>query len=210
MYIPSSFEMNDRTTIFAAIESHPFAALITTRDRHMSVSHLPIWLDRDEGVLYGHVARANPHWQALESADELLLLFTGPQGYISPGWYADPQLVPTWNYVAVAVRGRATLLPDPVDARLLVERLSAQHEARFAKPWTIDKLPDSKIAVLLRAIVAFRIDVDRIEAKAKLGQNRAPADIAGAIAGLHASTTPSGEVALADAMQRVLDGGAPS
>src|SRR5262245_53280509 len=209
MYIPSSFEMNDRAAVFDQIETHSFASLITTNDGRMSVSHLPIWLDRDAGALYGHLARANPHWHILEPADELLLLFTGPHGYISPGWYADAQLVPTWNYVSISVRGRAVLLPDPADARLLVERLSARHEARFAKPWTLEKLPESKIAALLRAIVAFRIDVDRIDAKAKLGQNRAPADIAGAIAGLRASTAPSLEAELAEAMQSALDRGMP-
>jgi len=201
MYIPSAFEMKDRADVFAAIVAHPFAALVTTAGGRIDVTHLPMWLEQETGVLYGHVARANPHWRTLERADDVAVVFTGAHGYISPGWYTDPALVPTWNYVSVTVHGKATLLDNPTDARLIVTRLSAQHEAGFPNPWTLDKVPEPKLAALLRAIVAFRIDPTRIDAKAKLGQNRDTADIAGAIAGLRATTTPSAS-ALADAMAR--------
>jgi transcriptional regulator len=197
--------MKNRDDVFAAIVAHPFATLVTTSGGRIDVSQLPMWLERESGTLHGHFARANPHWRMLEGADDVALIFTGPHGYISPGWYTDPTLVPTWNYVSITVHGRATLLDTVQDARLIVSRLSAQHEARFPKPWTLDKVPESKIASLLRAIVACRIDPTRIDAKAKLGQNRDAADIAGAITGLRATPAPSVTAALADEMARALN-----
>jgi transcriptional regulator len=183
MYIPKYFEMKDDSDIFDFIENNSFGELITTRQGELIASHLPFLLDINERALLGHFARANNHWQELESADDLMVIFQGPNAYISPSWYDTEQMVPTWNYVAVQVKGTTSLLAENKTLDLL-SRLTAKHENQFDNPWRLDLLSDRKLATMLKAIVGFRIDIEQVSAKAKLSQNRTEADRNGAIEGL--------------------------
>jgi transcriptional regulator len=183
MYIPKYFEMNDDSDIFNFIENNSFGELITTRQGKLKASHLPFLLDVSEHALFGHFARANNHWQELESAEQMMVIFQGPHAYISPSWYDSEQMVPTWNYVAVQVKGTTSLLDENKTLDLL-SRLTAKHEKQFDNPWRLDQLSDRKLASMLKVIVGFRIDIEQISAKAKLGQNQTEADREGAIEGL--------------------------
>ena len=151
---------------------------------------MPLLLDRNERVLSGHFARGNDHWQDLESADELLVIFQGPHTYVTPSWYESEQMVPTWNYVAVHVKGKANLVADS-ELLDLVTRLSNKHERQFEKPWSVDKVSDKKLNAMLRAIVGFRIDIEQVSAKAKLSQNRSEGDRIAVIKGLQSTKDPA-------------------
>lgn len=182
-YIPAHFRVDDADALDAFVARHAFATLVSAGAGGVpAVTHLPLLASRGEDgrlVLEGHVARANPHWQALESAPEVLAIFEGPHAYVSPRWYADPLLVPTWNYAVVHARGQARLLaPERLPG--LLARLSAAFEAGAESPWSPDRLPEAHAARLHGAIVGFEIAVERLEGKFKLSQNRGAADIASA------------------------------
>jgi len=135
-------------------------------------------------VLYGHFARANPHWKALDGKTPAVAVFRGPHGYISPGWYATKQengkVVPTWNYVIVHARGIPHLL-DPGDpTRGAIDLLTDTMEQPRAEPWKTDDAPERYMEVMMRGIVAFRMVVSDLTAKAKLSQNKTEADVTGA------------------------------
>ncbi len=147
------------------------------------------------GALYGHVARNNDQWRR-PALGESLAIVRGPDAYVSPSWYAAKaehgRVVPTWNYVTAHVYGRLVVHDDPAWVSDVVRRLTAKHEAaRLAGPgqspeWTVDDAPRAFIDGQLRAIVGLELQITRIEAKAKLSQNRPVADIAGVVSGLFA------------------------
>ncbi|HET6473827.1 MAG TPA: FMN-binding negative transcriptional regulator [Pseudomonadales bacterium] len=207
MYNPTHFAETDRAAQLALIDRHPFGTLMTVSGGKLSISTIPFLLGADGASLIGHVARANPHWREFAAATDVAVGFIGPHAYISPTWYSSPNMVPTWNYVAVEVRGTIELLEDR-EARLdVVDRLSARHEAALPQPWRSAKMDPTLRDKLLEAIVAFRVSITSIDAKAKLGQNRKPDDVRGAAAALRALSTESAEARLAALM---LDAIAPS
>jgi transcriptional regulator len=163
------------------------------------VSHIPFLPERAADGrlrLLGHVARANAHWQELESAREVLAIFEGPHAYVSPGWYANHPSVPTWNYAVVHARGTARLLP-PADLPSLLDRLSRTYEDGRPAPWRMESLPSGFTPKLLEAIVGFEIAVEELVGKFKLSQNRRREDVEGVAAALEAE----GEEALAELMR---------
>jgi transcriptional regulator len=150
---------------------------------------MPFLLDEtrgEHGTLRGHMARPNPHWQALSPDEECLVIFQGPHAYISPNWYESERAVPTWNYTTVHVYGYGSLLDDPQTVRQLLEKTVNTFEASFPEPWTTGRLPEDYIANMARGIVAFEIPIVRMEGKRKLGQNRPAEDVRSAAAGLRA------------------------
>ena len=195
MYTPPSFAEHDLPTLHAFIDAHPLAALVTAGDPGLFATHLPLLLDRTAGpfgALRGHVARANPHARHIASgAREALVLFTGPDAYITPSWYAtkaeNGRVVPTWNYVAVHADGTIALRDDPEFLRAFLEDLTARHEANRAEPWHVGDAPEAYIAQQMRAIVAVELQITRLEGKWKMSQNRPGADIDGVVGGLAAS-----------------------
>jgi transcriptional regulator len=201
MYVPSHFAVTDRKTQLELIEQYSFGTLTTVSAGRARISTIPFLLGRDGASLDGHVARANTHWQDFAGATDVLVGFVGPNAYISPTWYGSANMVPTWNYVAVEVRGRIELLDD-LAARLdVVDRLSAKYEAHLPKPWHSDKMDAALREKLLSAIVAFRVRIESIEAKAKLGQNRKPDERLAAAAALEAGDAASNERRLAALMR---------
>ncbi len=196
MYRPAAFRQDDLTALHAQIESTGLALLTSNGPAGLQATHLPLLLaaeDGEFGTLYGHFARANPHWQAL-AGQEALAVFSGPDAYVHPGWYPGKaehgQVVPTWNYIAVHAWGQVETFDDPERLRELLTRLTARHEAGRPRPWSLGDAPAEYLERMLRAIVGFALPIRRIEGQWKLSQNRQPADHAGVREGLAASANP--------------------
>jgi transcriptional regulator len=197
MYIPAHFAVDD-AAVEALLAHHGAADLITLTEDGLLATMLPFAYDRSagaHGTLYGHVARNNDQWRK-PAAGESLAIIRGPDAYVSPSWYAAKsehgRVVPTWNYVTAHVYGTLVVHDDPAWVEDVVRRLTAKHEAaRLASPgqsmpWSVDDAPRKFIEGQLRAIVGLELQITRIEAKAKLSQNRPVGDIAGVEAGLSA------------------------
>lgn len=191
MYVPAVFAEKDLATLHALIEDYGFATLVSNTTAGPVATHLPIMIDRTrgpQGTLVAHLARANPHARSLDGADALAI-FLGPHGYISPSWYGQHPSVPTWNYAAVHVYGRAKMVDDPARLDAMVRQLVEQYESGRAKPWTTDGLPPDYMKGMLRGIVGIEIEITRLEGKLKLSQNRNAADRKAVIAALNDGTS---------------------
>ena len=198
LYVPPHFRVDDPQALFELIEGNAFGTLVSAGAAGLHVSHIPFLPERDPDGrvrLLGHVARANGQWEALEGALHLLAIFQGPHGYVSPGWYKNHPAVPTWNYAVVHAHGRARIMEE-AELHELVIRLSATYEARQPKPWRAADLPAAYVSTMLKAIVGFEIEVERLEGKFKLSQNR-PDEIPRVIEALEGG----GESALAGLMR---------
>ena len=191
MYLPAHFEETDSAALHALIRAHPLGAwVVQDGDAGLAANHIPFLLDAQHGplgTLVGHVARANPVWRALDGT-ESLVLFEGPQSYVSPSWYASKRehgkVVPTWNYAVVHAHGAARAIHDRQWLLELVTRLTAEHEAMSAEPWQVADAPRDYIERMLDAIVGVEIPIARLIGKWKVSQNRAQADRQGVAAGL--------------------------
>lgn len=192
MYLPKHFEERDVTILHALIRSHPLGAWVTQAHEALLVNHIPFLIDStrgEYGTLVGHVARANPVWRAFSKEMASVVVFQGPQTYITPSWYptkhAHGKAVPTWNYVVVHAHG----VPRAIDDRdwLLkhVTQLSDLHESEHAVPWSVSDAPPDYIDTMLKAIVGIEIPISTVVGKWKTSQNRPLPDKLGAIAGLH-------------------------
>ena len=208
MYIPAHFAVDDGT-VRALLDNHGAADLITSTPQGLVATLLPFIYDPDageHGALLGHVARNNDQWR-LHSQGEAMVIVRGPDAYISPAWYATKaehgRVVPTWNYVTAHVYGELVIHDDVEWLDVLVRRLTERHEARASSTWSVDDAPPKFIAGQLRAIVGVELRITRIEAKAKLSQNRSPEDIAGVVEGLQARGDDASSGAVRDATERV-------
>ena len=184
MYTPKHFVESRVESLHGLIRAYPFATLVTRAADGLTANHLPFELVGE--VLHGHVARGN-ELARLDGA-EVLLVFQGPDGYISPNWYPSKhetgREVPTWNYAVVHVHGRLRVIDDATWLRRLLETLTDHHEAGQPQPWKISDAPDDHIETSLRAIVGLEVSIARIEGKFKLSQNHPARNRAGVIAGL--------------------------
>ena len=211
MYQPSSFAPTDTEAMHALMRAAPLATLVVPTATGLQANPLPLQLREDaQGwVLAGHVARANPVWQAAPTG-EVLAVFSGAQGYVSPGWYASKaahgKVVPTWNYATVHAHGSLRWIDDAEWLRAFLDGLTRTHEAGQAHPWQMSDAPADFTAQLLQAIVGLELRITRLEGKFKLSQNRPAADQQGVLAGLQ-QNGDAGSAALAEAMRAVL--GAP-
>jgi transcriptional regulator len=174
MYIPPFNRVEDRQLINAFIHAHGFATLISRSGDKIWASHLPVLLDENANVLRSHMARANVQWKHFADGEEVLCIFPGPHAYISPSWYEMQHTVPTWNYAVVHVYGKPSIV-DEAQLKQIVLDTTAKHESAMPRPWTIS-LSEKEIGGMLKAIVGFKIDIARVEAKFKLGQNRSDED----------------------------------
>ena len=172
MYIPPPFAERDLKRLHDLIEQYSFGLLISADGGEPQASHLPMLLDRRDGphgALYGHLARANSHWQQA-SGKPILAIFSGPQAYISAGWYEEEKVVPTWNYLAVHVRGVLELIEDAPTLGQIVRDYVEFYERGLPRPWNMDGLEEF-YERLLSQIVGFRLRIETIEGKWKLSQN---------------------------------------
>ena len=184
MYIPRQFALSDQETE-AAFAHGGFAHLVTHDPSGLMVTPLPLLYDQARHSLIGHVSRANPHWHS--DGGESVAIFSGPQAYISPGFYATKaetgKVVPTWNYATVHAWGRPRIMRDETWLRQQLEDLTASRESSRAEPWKVDDAPAEFVGMQMRAIVGVEIPIRRIEGKWKMSQNRPLADREGVIAG---------------------------
>ncbi|NUR71764.1 MAG: FMN-binding negative transcriptional regulator [Hamadaea sp.] len=204
MYIPTHFAADD-TTVRQLLERPGAADLITSTDRGLVATMLPVLFDPsigEQGALLGHLARTNDQWK-LPVLGAALAIVRGPDAYVSPSWYATKaehgRVVPTWNYVTAHVYGELIVHDDVDWVTGLVRRLTDHHEAAMAHPWSVDDAPAAYVAGQARAIVGVELVIHRIEAKAKLSQNRSAADVSGVIDGLE----DHGHTVAAEAMRHV-------
>jgi transcriptional regulator len=187
MYIPQYHEEQRVDVLQGLIRSHPLATWITLANGELLANAVPFLLDESRGVLLAHVARANPVWKS--AADHpSLLVFQGPQTYITPSWYPSKHehgmAVPTWNYVVVQARGRARVIEDRDWLLAHVGAMTDTQEARQALPWKVSDAPADFIARMLGAIVGIEIPIDSLSGKWKVSQNRPAPDRLGVVAGL--------------------------
>lgn len=199
LYIPTHFRVDDRARLVEFIRDNAFGTLVSSGPAGLHVSHIPFIAESggDGSVrLLGHVARANHQWRSLEAADAAVAIFQGPHAYVSPTWYEHHPAVPTWNYAVVHAHGKPRLM-DEARLRDLLLRLSSHYEAGRPSPWRMEDLASDYVAKLLNAIVGFTIEVERLEGKFKLSQNRPGADAERVSAALESE----GEGALAALMR---------
>jgi transcriptional regulator len=201
MYRPSYFREDRPEVLHALIRAHPFAQLITAGEQGLVANPLPLLLNPEasaNGTLRGHLARANDQVAALRTGGQALVIFQGPQAYISPSWYLSKaehgKVVPTWNYVAVHAWGVPRVIDDAAWLRQLIEDLTVSQEQHRPKPWAVGDAPEDFIATMVKAIVGIEIPIDRIEGKWKASQNRSEPDRHGVVEGLRAE----GNEAMAD------------
>ncbi len=218
MYLPSHFEETRVDVLHALLRERPLGLLITTAADGPVADPVPFLLQPGPtplGTLVGHVARANPLWRGAvdpaAAAAPVLVVFQGPQGYVSPGWYPSKaetgKVVPTWNYVVAQARGRLHAIDDVAAVREVVTRLTALHESGLRRPWSIDDAPGDFIDSMLRAIVRIEIPIDTLTGKWKLSQNRNPADRDAVVQALRDSGDPF-KVELGDWVLAARTGGA--
>ena len=214
MYLPSHFEESRPEVLQALLRAHPLGLLLTQSTaldangfQPLQADAIPFMLDTSRGTgeagsphgtLVAHVARANPLWKNARGDTQSVVIFQGPQAYVSPAWYPTKtetgKVVPTWNYVMVEVRGRLRVMDDAAWVHQLVSRLTDRHEAKRAAAeadflggsaaWKVSDAPDDYIATMQRAIVGIEMDIDSIKGKWKVSQNRNVADRFGVATGL--------------------------
>jgi len=190
MYLPGHFAETRTEVLHAAMREHPFATLVAHGEDGLTADHLPLHLEPEIGpfgALQGHVARANPLWRKAADTD-VLVIFHGPQTYITPSWYEtkreNGKAVPTWNYVVVHARGRLRAIDDPAWLRRQLEALVASHEGPLAEPWQIGDAPPDYIEKMLAAIVGIEIVISEVTGKWKVSQNQPGVNRAGVVVGL--------------------------
>lgn len=193
MYIPTHFAENQPDHLHRIIREHPLGILITHGGNGLDANHIPFELDATVGAhgrLSAHVARANPVWQDCPSGSEVLVVFRGVQGYISPNWYPSKheahRQVPTWNYEVVHAHGILTIHDDERFVRRIVARLTKTHEATEPKPWKMGDSEPAFITDMLRNIVGMEIEITSLIGKRKLSQNKDARDHMGAVDALQA------------------------
>lgn len=194
MYVPKHFLVDDLAELYDAMHGIAAATIVSQGPDGLIATHVPIELRRDQGshgAIRCHFARANPHAKAVAEGQELLAIFQGPQGYISPNWYPTKQtsggkVVPTWNYLAIHSYGTASTFEGVEALRPHLEALTDRHEAGQHKPWAVSDAPDDFIETLARGIIGVEIAITRIDGKKKMSQNRPEADRMGMLAGLKA------------------------
>lgn len=193
MYTPNHFKITDEDEIFAFLEGNAFGQLISSQQNRLTASHLPFLISRERRQLYCHLARPNSQWQAIEG-QQVLVTFQGPHNYVSPSWYQSAG-VPTWNYQAVHVYGTCRVFEDEKELAEVTEALSKRYESGFETPWQ----PQYREA-MLRTIVGVEIEIEEIQCKYKLSQNRPAKDHQGVIDKLE----EQGSESLVRAMRKTL------
>jgi transcriptional regulator len=205
MYLPHHFAVDDPGAVAGLIEACGSAELITFDGTRPVASLLPVLWEPAGPRLLGHLARANTQWSTVAAGSLALAVVTGPQGYVSPSWYASKaehgRVVPTWNYVSVHLTGELRVQDDPDWVRDVVTRLTERHEAGRPHAWAVGDAPPAYVSGQLRAIVGVELLVTSVEAKWKVSQNRGEADQRGVREALLAE----GRADLADAMPPLTD-----
>ncbi len=191
MYTPRYHALTDRATMHGHIAQHPLGAWVCNAGGQLLANHIPFVLDPHPGPngrLLGHVSRANPVWRELVGGVPSVVMFVGPQAYITPSWYPGKRehgkVVPTWNYVTVHAHGIACAMESPDWIRGMLERLTDAQEAARPEPWRLADAPADYIEKMLRAVVGIEISINRLEGRLKVSQDEDRADRLGTVEGL--------------------------
>lgn len=191
MYVPKHFEESRIDVLHDLILTHPFSTLVTMSSIGLNANHIPLHLIQKAGQygkLQGHVARANPVWSDLVDDVEALVIFQGPNSYVTPSWYPTKEehgkVVPTWNYVTVHAYGTLRVIDDPTWVRSQLESLTTHQEASFDKPWAISDAPVEFTDKMINAIVGIEILITKLIGKWKVSQNQPESNQAGVVQGL--------------------------
>ena len=195
MYEPPHFVEADRDTLHALIRDNPLGLLISATPEGPVADPVPFMLDADigpHGRLRAHVARANQHWRIIADnpRSPVLIVFQGPDVYVTPSWYETKRetgkVVPTWNYVTVQVRGTARAIEDQAWLARQIAALTADREGMRAEPWAVSDAPEAYIRAQMKGIVGLEIEIAAITGKWKVSQNRPMGDRIGVVHGLEA------------------------
>ena len=196
MYTPPAFKEDDPAVLREMIRASRLATLVTATAEGLVATPLPLLLndtEGEQGVLYGHVAKANPQWR-LEPIGPALALFPGPDAYVTPSWYETKRqtgkVVPTWNYTAVHAYGPVEFFADEQRLHEMVTRLTRRHEAGRVEPWAVGDAPAEFVSSQLKGIVGLSLCITRVEGKRKMSQNRSRQDRLGVARGLAESERP--------------------
>ena len=190
MYIPKRFLKDDIDKLKGMMVNHSFATLITHNESGVEANHIPLILNKlgQKDVLQGHIAKANPLWKNIKDKSEVLIIFNGPNCYISPNYYPTKQengkVVPTWNYISVHVKGIVSFIHDDQWILKMLNDLTNQYEANQPVPWSVSDAPQAYIDKMLSAIVGLEIDILSITGKWKVSQDKTEENKQGIIRGL--------------------------
>jgi transcriptional regulator len=191
VYVPAHFNEDRVDVLHDLMQATGLATLVSMTADGLIASHAPLLLDPDPapyGTLIGHLAKANPHARSADPGVQTLVIFQGPDGYITPSYYAAKRehgkVVPTWNYSAIHAYGTLEVFDDPDRLLAVVTRLTNRHESRRAAPWAVSDAPEDFVRGMLRGIVGIALPIVRLEGKVKMSQNRPAPDIAGVAEGL--------------------------
>lgn len=196
MYLPKDFQESRPDILHQLIQDRAFGTLVTWGHSGMEANHLPFVLVKDAGALGTlccHVARANPVWRQTDVRTEVLVIFPGPDAYVSPNWYPQKaktgRAVPTWNYVVVHAYGSMRTVEDPAWLRAHLEALTRHHESGRSPSWQISEAPEDYLQRMIGAVMGIEIPVTRLLGKRKLSQNRSARDRMGVARGLRGEAT---------------------
>lgn len=205
MYRPPAFREDRIEVLHTLIQTHPLATLVTAGTAGLNANLIPFTLatDRgDKGVLRAHMAKANDQIATLREGAEALVIFQGPETYVTPSWYASKaehgKVVPTWNYVVVQAWGMPQVIDDAEWLRVQIDELTRAQERPRSAPWNVTDAPEPFIDAQVRGIIGLEIPIARIEGKWKVSQNRPAADKEGVARGLRSEGQSSAMADIVD------------
>lgn len=190
LYIPKAQLVDDRKFLHDFMDEYSFVDLVTASPE-TRITHIPVFLDRAAGAygtIYGHVSRQNPQSATFDGKHSAVIVFRGPHSYISPTWYAKTDVVPTWNFAVVHASGKLRPVAEKKPLHELLARLIRKNETSAA--YDFNKLPDSYTSGLMTGIIGFELEIERLEGKFKLGQERSEVDKEGLVRNLKSAKQP--------------------
>ncbi|WP_428774426.1 FMN-binding negative transcriptional regulator [Vibrio sp.] len=196
MYIPKKFQQDNIKELVATMRQYPFATVVLHTDEGLEAFHLPVIVEQEDERLFlqAHIAKANSIWKKVQSGAEVLVIFNGPNCYVSPNHYPTKaehgRAVPTWDYVVVHVKGSLSFIHDPDRIYTIIDKLTTEHEAASVQPWSMSDAPADYIQKMLPAIVGVEIEVNSRVGQWKLSQNQPDVNQQGVVDGLISLDTP--------------------
>lgn len=191
MYNPSPFKQQDDQHLKSFIAQYPLATLVSTSSTGMEANHIPLYFvkeEEDKPLLRGHISKANPLWKEVEDKSQVLIIFQGPQSYVSPNWYPSKKqhgkVVPTWNYAAVHLSGEISFIRDNAWKLDMLNMLTNKSERHQKSPWKVSDAPQGYIQRQLAGIVGIEISLSSMQGKWKMSQNKSEGDHQGVVEGL--------------------------
>jgi transcriptional regulator len=196
MYLPKHFEITDRAVLFDLMQKFSFATLVSIHEGVPFATHMPFTCKPQQNQIASHIARANPQWTTFHQNSEVLVIFQGDHSFVSPAWYDKHPSVPTWNYMTVHAYGKVRIVEEPEKVKHLLHDLVLQYD----KEWDMLQLPETYMQGMMKGIVAFEIELTKLEGKFKLSQNRSEGDQHNVVKALRQSENPVDQ-AIAKAMR---------